>query len=129
MREGCTPSARLEHLCRDQRERWRRGENPRVEKYFEHCPELRSDEKLLLDFICAEYSLRQEQGESPLLSEYTARFPALASQLEVLFEVLQAIEDKASVHAFDQPTTTSSRWVHRTLAPLTQFRPLCRKIR
>ena len=76
-----------------------------VEKYFEHCPELRSDEKLLLDFICSEYSLRQEQGESPLLSEYTARFPRLASQLEVLFEVLQAIEDKASVHAFDQPTT------------------------
>jgi serine/threonine protein kinase len=106
MDNGCAPSARLLDLCRDQRERWQRGENPRVEKYFDDCPELQSDEKLLLDFICAEYSLRLERGESPRLSEYTQRFPALASQLEVLFEVLEAIGSESSARTFEQETTS-----------------------
>ncbi len=58
MADSLMPSARLQQLCQDQRERWHRGDKARVETYLDRYPELRSDENLLLDFICAEYSLR-----------------------------------------------------------------------
>ena len=62
MAESWMPSARLQQLCQDQRERWRRGDKARVEMYIERYPELRSDEKLLLDFICAEYSCARNRA-------------------------------------------------------------------
>jgi eukaryotic-like serine/threonine-protein kinase len=109
MAENWMPSARLQQLCQDQRERWHRGDNARVEAYLEQHPELCSDEKLLLDFICAEYTLRQEHGESPALAEYIERFPQLAPQLQVLFEVLEAIDSEPSLQASGQETTTGLR--------------------
>jgi serine/threonine protein kinase/tetratricopeptide (TPR) repeat protein len=86
-----TPSERLQQLCQDQRARWTRGERALVESYFDRQPELRSDEKLLLDFILAEYTLRQELGDHPAAGEYFERFPDLKSQLQLLFEVHDAV--------------------------------------
>src|SRR5580700_5030012 len=86
-----TPSERLQQLCQDQRARWTRGERALVESYFDRQPELRSDEKLLLDFILAEYTLRQELGDHPAAEEYFERFPDLKSQLQLLFEVHDAV--------------------------------------
>lgn len=109
MADSWLPSARLQQLCQDQRERWHRGDKARVEMYLDRYPELRSDEKLLLDFICAEYSLRMEHGESPALAEYAERFPELAPQLEILFEVLAAIDSESAFQPSEQETTTSFR--------------------
>src|ERR1700733_3121133 len=109
MAENCMPSARLQQLCQDQRERWHRGDKTRVETYVEKYPELRSDEKLLLDFICAEYSLRDEYGEAPALAEYIESFPQLAPQLEILFEVLAAIDDESLLPPPEQGTSTGLR--------------------
>jgi len=109
MAEDWMPSARLQQLCQDQRERWYRGDKARVETYLERYPDLQSDEKLLLDFICAEYTLRQEHGESPALAEYIERFPKLAPELRVLFEVLEAVDSEPSLRPSEQETTTGSR--------------------
>ncbi|HEV3298187.1 MAG TPA: serine/threonine-protein kinase [Planctomycetaceae bacterium] len=87
----CTPSERLQQLCQDQRARWLRGDRVFVESFFDEHPELRSDEKLLLDFILAEYTLRHELGDQPTPAQYVARFPHLASQLALLFEVHDAV--------------------------------------
>jgi serine/threonine protein kinase len=125
-----TPSAQLRELTKDQRERWHRGDKRRVEQYLEDHEELRSDEKLLLDFVCSEFSLRQEHGETPTVAEYVERFPALASQLELLFEVLRAIDGEPSLHAFDpdsrilsQSPSTHHTGSHRTPTPLVRQKP------
>jgi serine/threonine protein kinase/tetratricopeptide (TPR) repeat protein len=86
--------ARIEQLQRlsdEQRGRWLRGDRALVEAFFDRHPELRSDEKLLLDFILAEYTLRQELGDHPAAEEYFERFPDLKSQLQLLFEVHDAV--------------------------------------
>ena len=108
MAESWMPSARLQELCQDQRERWQHGDKPRVETYLDRYPELHSDEKLLLDFICAEYSLRAELGESPALAEYVECFPQLAPQLKVLFELLTAIDGEPSLPPSEQEVTSGS---------------------
>jgi eukaryotic-like serine/threonine-protein kinase len=125
MADSLMPSARLQQLCQDQRERWHRGDKARVETYLDRYPELRSDENLLLDFICAEYSLRAEQGESPALAEYVERFPDLATQLQVLFEVLEVFDSEPSFRPSEQETTTGFRAAvppsggsHQTLATM-----------
>src|SRR5271154_540789 len=109
MAESWIPSARLQQLCRDQRERWQSGDKARVETYIERYPELRSDERLLLDFICAEYSLREEYGESPALAEDSERFPKPAAQLQVLFDLLKPIDSEPSLPPSEQETTPGSR--------------------
>jgi serine/threonine protein kinase len=120
-----TPSVQLRELAQDQRERWQRGDKRLVEQYFDDHEELRTDEKLLLDFVCSEFTLRQESGETPTLAEYAERFPALALQLELLFEVLQAIDSESSLHAFDldsrvlsQSDSTRRTRGHRTATSL-----------
>jgi len=125
MADSLMPSARLQQLCQDQRERWHRGDKARVEMYLDRYPELRSDENLLLDFICAECSLRAEQGESPALAEYVDRFPELAQQLKVLFEVLEVFDSEPSFRPSEQETTTGfgaaaqpSGGSHQTLATM-----------
>jgi eukaryotic-like serine/threonine-protein kinase len=109
MAENLTPSPRLQQLCRDQRERWNRGDKALVETYVQRYPELRSDEELLLDFICGEYSLRAEHGESPALAEYTKRFPGLAPQLQALFDVLEAIDRQSLLQPPEQEMIIGSR--------------------
>jgi serine/threonine protein kinase len=125
-----TPSDELRQLAEDQRERWHQGDRRLVEQYFEDHPELRSDEKLLLDFVCSEFSLRQEHGETPTLAEYVERFPALAMQLELLFEVLQAIDSAPSLHAFEsesrilsQSISTHGNGLQRTGTPRRKGQP------
>ncbi len=125
-----TPSDELRQLSQDQRERWERGDRRLVEQYFEDHPELRSDEKLLLDFVCSEFSLRQEHGEMPTLAEYVERFPALAMQLELLFEVLRAIDSVPSLDVFEsdsrvlsQSVSTHRNGIQRTTTSRDQSRP------
>jgi serine/threonine protein kinase len=125
-----TPSVQLQELTKDQRERWHRGDKRLVEQYFDGHEELRSDQKLLLDFVCSEFTLRQEHGETPTLAEYTERFPALAQPLELLFEVMLAIDSEPSLHAFDPDApvlshAASTRGIrsHRTGTGLGRNRP------
>ncbi|HET6323186.1 MAG TPA: protein kinase [Planctomycetaceae bacterium] len=93
MSDEWTPSERLQQLYEAQRESWRQGEFTLVETYIERQPDLRHDEKLLLDLILSEYTLRQERGEQPTAAEYLGRFPAFTKQLQLLFEVLDGIDD------------------------------------
>ncbi len=125
-----TPSDELRQLAQDQREHWQQGDRRLVEQYFEEHPELHSDEKLLLDFVCSEFSLRQEHGETPTLAEYVERFPALALQLELLFEVLQAIDSEPSLPAYapesrilSHSVSTHGSNLHRTAASRQRRQP------
>jgi len=125
-----TPSDELRQLSQDQRECWQRGDHRLVEQYFEDHPDLRSDEKLLLDFVCSEFSLRQEHGDAPTLAEYVERFPALSLQLELLFEVLQAIDSEPSLPAFDsesrilgQSISTHRNGLRRSATPRDKGQP------
>jgi hypothetical protein len=48
-------------LCRDQLQRWRNGERPRVEDYLTRHPHLAGD--AVLQLLIQEFLLRQKQGE------------------------------------------------------------------
>jgi serine/threonine protein kinase len=103
MSDEWEPSERLQQLYEEQRESWRQGECALLETYLERQPDLRHDEKLLLDLILAEYTLRQERGEQPMAAEYLARFPDFTRQLRLLFEVLDGIDDtNADAFAADE---------------------------
>src|SRR5580704_726547 len=92
MADTGSPSSRLRELCRDQRDRWLRGERVFVEAYLDRDPQLGNDEKLLLDLIYAEFCLREEVRESPTCDEYLQRFPHFAAQLRPLLELHHAVE-------------------------------------
>jgi hypothetical protein len=68
-------------LCRDQQQRWRNGEHPRVEDYLARHPHLAADSACVLQLLCGEFLLRQERGETPAIDEYRQRFPAHADAL------------------------------------------------
>ena len=91
MAEPLSRFHRLEELCRDQRNRWSRGERALVESYFAREPVLSTDDNLLLDFVYAEYCLREELGDCPTPEEYLTRFPKMAERLRPLLEVHDAV--------------------------------------
>jgi tetratricopeptide (TPR) repeat protein/predicted Ser/Thr protein kinase len=62
-------------LCRDQQQRWREGERPRVEDYLARHPHLGINTDCILQLLCGEFLLRQECGETPAIEEYRERFP------------------------------------------------------
>jgi serine/threonine protein kinase len=65
----------------DQRERWGRGERPRLDEYLQLCPALRTDPAQLLEMIRQEFALRRQHGESPQPAEYIQQFPEHADLL------------------------------------------------
>src|SRR5262245_42196021 len=69
------PAQAGEVLRLDQRERWRRGERPRLQEYLKVYPALRADVDQLLASVRQEFSLRRQHGESPSVSEYLRLFP------------------------------------------------------
>src|SRR5258708_989645 len=70
----------LKILLDDQRQRWQRGERPRVEDYLNKFPLLR-DAPDLFELIYEEFLLREQLGEQPAVEEYAGRFPGHAEQL------------------------------------------------
>jgi tetratricopeptide (TPR) repeat protein/predicted Ser/Thr protein kinase len=86
--------AQTQHLCADQRERWRRGDRVRVETYLAQHPFLGADDEALLDLIYNEIVLRQEHGDPPRLDEYLRQFGRLEEPIRLLFEVHEALEQQ-----------------------------------
>ncbi len=84
-------STLMSSLLAEQRSRWDRGEQVRVEEFLGHQPGLRENTEILLDLIYAEVVLRREAGEQPTPDEYIDRFPALAEPIRTQFEVDAAI--------------------------------------
>jgi serine/threonine protein kinase len=122
MSDEWTPSERLQQLYEEQRESWRQGECALLETYLERQPDLRRDEKLLLDLILAEYTLRQERGEQPTAAEYLSRFPNFARQLRLLFEVLDGIDDtNPDAFAADEAQLDTVKRVARPASAPAEF--------
>ncbi len=87
-----------EMLRGDQRLRWLQGERFTVEAYFEHYPNLRSDESAQRALVAGEISLRREAGESLDLSEFRQRFPHLDEWLVERFDSIEsAARDDSSL--------------------------------
>jgi len=87
MAETRAISDRLQKLCRDQKERWQRGLRVPVEAYLAKNPQIRSDEKLVIDFIYSEYCLRTELEAPPKPEEYMERFPEFENELRRLMGI------------------------------------------
>src|SRR5690242_5847736 len=64
----------LDLLKVDQCGRWQLGDSVQVEAYLEQHPQVRQDERAVLDLIANEIALRRQRGDMPLLMEYLARF-------------------------------------------------------
>ncbi|HWG45492.1 MAG TPA: serine/threonine-protein kinase [Gemmataceae bacterium] len=79
-----TPQTRSQLLSRlhaDQSQRWRQGEEARIEDYLAQYPNLIGDAEGVLDLIGFELLHRLENGDSPSLDEYLRRFPQHADTL------------------------------------------------
>lgn len=99
-----TPSTQIDHLCADQRARWRRGDAARVEDYLRAEPALGANPQGLLDLVYNEVVLREEHGEAPQLDEYLLRFPAFGHDLRLLFEVHGALVPAGGPEPASTPT-------------------------
>ncbi len=75
------PAQLGEVLRFDQRQRWRRGERPRVEEYLGMFPALGDDPDQVIELLRQEMQLRRQAGESPEPDEYLRRFPEFAEHL------------------------------------------------
>ena len=87
----------LDLLRHDQCDRWRSGQQVRVETYFDSLGELRAAAEEALVLICGEVHLRRELGQAPSLEEYQRRFPDLAAQLALEFELDGVLPDASSL--------------------------------
>jgi serine/threonine protein kinase len=76
-----TPAQLSEVLRIDQRERWSRGERPRIDEYLERFSALRRHAEALAALVRQEFLLRQRHGEAPQPDDYVRRFPELADSL------------------------------------------------
>jgi tetratricopeptide (TPR) repeat protein len=108
-------------LLRDQQQRWRSGERPRVEDYLARYPHLAADTDCILQLLCGEFLLRQECGQTPSLAEYRQRFPdhaeALARDLEGLAQA--AAEAQAPARGVTTVYPTDGGNAHTTRLPST----------
>ncbi len=82
----------LSQLRADQFERWKRGECKSLDTYIAENPELRSNDRLLVDLIYSEFCLRQDLGESPQPAEYLGRYPHVAAELRSQFDLGELLD-------------------------------------
>jgi WD40 repeat protein len=85
----------VDHACRDQHARWRRGQRVPVEYYLALRPSLADEPEAVLDLLYAEFVLREEEGETPALEEYQFRFPKLAQTISEQWAIHRALLDVA----------------------------------
>ena len=57
-------------LWADMRDRWKQGQQVRVEEYLLPKSFPREDADLILDLIYGEFALREQAGETPTVAEY-----------------------------------------------------------
>ena len=104
------PDAGLDERARicviDQEHRWPSGSGLPVERYFERCPDLRSDERLGLQLIQAEYRCRIALGACVSPADFAERFPHLEQRL---VESLAAETPRTGPSARMSPTVIEAR--------------------
>jgi len=66
----------------DQGIRWSRGEKEQIEKYLAQCPELRKNDRAVIDLLVGECETRALYGELPAETELIGRFPDLAKHVD-----------------------------------------------
>jgi serine/threonine-protein kinase len=69
-------------LCVDQRLRWKAGEQPTAQGYFDQFPAVAADSAAAVDLVFNEYLLRDRFGPPPDAAEFAGRYPAQAAELE-----------------------------------------------
>ncbi|HEY7422786.1 MAG TPA: protein kinase [Gemmataceae bacterium] len=89
------PAQAGEVLRLDQRQRWQRGERPRLDEYLKVYPALRADVDQLLASVRQEFLLRQQHGESPSVGEYLRLFPEYSDLLRQALSVSEASEEES----------------------------------
>lgn len=73
----------LEELVKtDLEQRWRRGQQIRVEYYLMRLPELGHNGRRLVRLLTEEYRVRHDYGDRPNVQEFCQRFPSLAATLK-----------------------------------------------
>ena len=107
MAETLAISDRLQQLCRDQRERWQGGLRVPVEAYLAKNPQLRSDQKLVIDFIYSEFCLRKELEEPPKPEEYWERFPEFKDELRSLMGAKEVDQPEPEPEDNYEPTVST----------------------
>jgi len=95
-------------LTADLRQRWRRGERPRVDDYVARYPGLINDQRVLTDLICSEIILRESIGESPRLDEYVGRYPHCVADVQRQFDLIGRVIPGPRISPPGQPAVTAS---------------------
>lgn len=91
---GVSGLQHLQVLLIDQKERWCRGIELRVEDYLGRCPGLALDDTLLAQLVVGEFEAELERGLSPRLTDYIERFPNLRILLTEALVAINAAKDK-----------------------------------
>src|SRR5688500_6126879 len=78
-------------LAAELAERWRRGERPRAEEFFDRHPELWGRPQAAAELIYEEVCLREAAGEAGVADEVLGRFPQWRDALGVLLQLHQLL--------------------------------------
>ena len=106
----------VERLAEEMAERWRAGEQSRVEDYLARYPALADDPEAALELLAEEIGLRDEGGQGPDADELASRFPHWRRQVLALLECHRALSIRLGRPRF--PAAGESLGDFRLLAEL-----------
>lgn len=89
-------------LAEGMAQRWREGERPLAEHYFETHPELWQQPEAAAELIYEEFCLRQQHGVEASPAELYRRFPQWRMQLEVLLHCHRLLEPPSAAVRFPE---------------------------
>jgi len=98
-----TDLSAVDDLVADLVARWRAGERPLAEEYFERSPDLWSQPESALEVIAEELVLRAEFSQPTTSSDLARRFPQWKAQVEVLLDCQRALGAALPVPRFPDP--------------------------
>src|SRR5262245_645904 len=98
-----TDLSTVDDLVADLVARWRAGERPLAEEYFEQQPDLWQRPESALEVIAEELVLRAEFSQPTTASSLARRFPQWKVQVQVLLDCQRALGPALPVPRFPEP--------------------------